>query len=217
MTRLALALIACGTALVPVLSSVPVHAQNAESWISGDTGNDNNLCNRVLPCKTLPGALAVTSANGQIRCIDPPAQTAAVATITKSVTIDCAEAIITCGADAITINVAGSVTDTLRTVRLRNLSINGIRHCPPVSGIRIVNAAVVSIEDVVVEGFASSALSLDSRLRRSGTNPRSAWASLRPCAAAASPTNEGALSPSARAAGRARGPDTPENRPRAEG
>jgi hypothetical protein len=162
MTRLALALIACGTALVPVLSSVPVHAQNAESWISGDTGNDNNLCNRVLPCKTLPGALAVTSANGQIRCIDPPAQTAAVATITKSVTIDCAEAIITCGADAITINVAGSVTDTLRTVRLRNLSINGIRHCPPVSGIRIVNAAVVSIEHVVVEGFGGRGI-VDAR------------------------------------------------------
>jgi hypothetical protein len=67
MTKLALALIACGTALVPLLSSAPAHAQR--TWVS-NTGADSNPCSRLQPCLSFRGALLKTPVNGEINCVD---------------------------------------------------------------------------------------------------------------------------------------------------
>jgi hypothetical protein len=166
MTRLALTLIACGTALVPLLSSAPAHAQlNARSWVSS-TGNNANPCCRALPCLTLDAALPNTAANGEINCVD--AISFGPLSIPQSVTIDCHETFAaitssTCGSGtAITINIPVSMTDPLRTVRLRNFSVggstNGTSRCAQ-NGIRIINAAVVSLENVVVHGFVQRGIS----------------------------------------------------------
>ncbi len=162
MTKLALALIACGTALASVLSSAPAHAQPTRTWVSS-TGADGNTCSRSQPCLSFAGALVKTPVNGEINCVDAGTfMFGAMLAITKSVTIDCHDvfAAITHCSDqlvpAIQINIAVSPGDPRRTVRLRNLNINGMAPgsgCGGVDGIRIENAAVVSIENVVVEGF----------------------------------------------------------------
>jgi hypothetical protein len=70
MTKFALALIACGTALVPILSAAPAEAQATRTWVSG-VGDDFNPCSRTAPCKTFAGALSKTAVHGEIDCLDP--------------------------------------------------------------------------------------------------------------------------------------------------
>jgi hypothetical protein len=119
-----------------------------------------------MPCANFFGALANTAVNGEINCVD--AGFFGVVTITKSVTIDCHgvfASIQTCPPfHAIVINIPPSPGDPLRTVRLRNLSLTGTTGGPDFprcgdKGIQIVNAAGVSIENVVVEGFVQRGIS----------------------------------------------------------
>jgi hypothetical protein len=157
MTKLALALIACGTALVPVLSSAPAHAQLFRTWVAS-TGNNANPCTRASPCETFAGALPATAVNGEVNCVDAGNFGPALS-ITKSVTIDCHDvfaAMTNCNSvPAITINIPVSAADPNRTVRLRNLNINGMGPTPLCgqNSILILSAAEVSIENVVVQGF----------------------------------------------------------------
>jgi hypothetical protein len=158
MTKLALALIACGTALVALLASAPAHAQLQRAWVSG-TGNDANPCTRAQPCATFNTALAATVVNGEINCVDSGVFGGAP-TITKSVTIDCQDVFALVGQTCTTgvnINIPVSASDPFRTVLLRNINIDGAviggEKCGAI-GVQIVNAAVVSIEGVKVEGWS---------------------------------------------------------------
>jgi Right handed beta helix region len=160
MTKLAIALIACGTALVTVLSSAPAHAQLSQTWVA--SFGSGALCSRAAPCASFETALANTTVNGKIYCVD--AGDFGQVSINKSVTIDCHDVFASmneCGV-VISINIPGNPADPLRTVRLRNLTINGssggMARCGP-KGILIQNAAVVSIENVVVEGFTQRGIS----------------------------------------------------------
>jgi Right handed beta helix region len=159
MTKLILALIACGTALVALLSSAPARAQVQRTWVAS-FGSNANPCTRASPCATFSTALANTAVNGEINCIDTGVFGFGLTLgITKSVTIDCHDAfaaIHNCNATpAITINIPVTAADPNRTVRLRNLSINGMGPNPNCgqNGILILSAAKVSIENVVVQGF----------------------------------------------------------------
>jgi hypothetical protein len=132
MTKLALALIACGTALVPLLSPAPTHAQGVRTWVSS-TGSDANPCTRASPCQAFAGALPNTTINGEINCVDAGffGGTAFNLVINKSVTIDCHDVFAGmsfCAAPmgGVVITIPVSQFDPLRTVRLRNLNINGI-------------------------------------------------------------------------------------------
>jgi hypothetical protein len=164
MTRFALALIACGTLLVPVLSPAPAHAQNARSWVAS-TGSDLNTCTRAAPCATFSGALANTVTNGEINCVDAGQFNTGSFIIDKSITIDCHDVLATIGQCAapppITINIPAGPGDPRRTARLRNLNFNGrgpVAECGQI-GLAIQNAAVVSIENVVVQGYNQRGIS----------------------------------------------------------
>jgi hypothetical protein len=130
--------------------------------VSG-TGDDANPCSRTAACKTFAGAISKTQVNGEINCLDPGGFGAL--TITKSITVDCREvfgSILNAGTNGI--NVAFDSfggADVRKTVRLRNININGVD--TGIVGIRItggavITAGVVIIEDCLIDGdFAGSA------------------------------------------------------------
>ena len=124
-------------------------AQATRTWVSG-VGDDVNPCSRTAPCKTFAGAISKTAARGEINCIDSGGFGAV--TITKSITIDCVgvlAGVLVSGANGIIVNALS--TDT---VILRNLDINGIG--AGLNGIRILSAANVHLENVVIYGFVQS-------------------------------------------------------------
>jgi hypothetical protein len=151
-----------------VLSTSLAHAQATRTWVSG-VGDDVNPCSRTAPCKTFPGAISKTAINGEIDVLDPGGFGAI--TITKSITLDGTlgagfGSILASGVNGVVINIAaGNANDPLRTVRLRNLSINGTGTSGTVgtrtglNGIRIIAADVVFIENVVVSDFSQRGIS----------------------------------------------------------
>ena len=131
-------------------------AQATRTWVSG-VGDDANPCSRTAPCKTFAGAISKTARNGEINCLDPGGYGAV--TITKSITIDCHEelaSILNSGTNGIIVAFDSfAAADTRKTVRLRNININGAD--TGVTGIRIIGGAVIAagvvlIEDCLVDG-----------------------------------------------------------------
>ena len=119
------------------------------TWVSG-VGDDANPCSRTAPCKTFAGAISKTATGGEIDSLDPGGYGAI--TITKSITIDGSggfASILASGTTGVIINGAGIV------VRLRRLHINGAGN--GLTGIRIINAAKVHIEDCAIFGFTAGA------------------------------------------------------------
>jgi hypothetical protein len=162
-----------GTTLALFAVSAPAHAQATRTWVSG-VGDDLNPCSRTAPCKTFAGAISKTFINGEIDCLDPGGYGAV--TITKSITIDCTStlgSILASGTTGVTISIAVNANDPFRTVRLRGLSINGsgasgtIGTRTGVRGVRILDAAVVEIEDTVISDFVTNGIS-DARTSTGG-------------------------------------------------
>ncbi|HKQ52302.1 MAG TPA: right-handed parallel beta-helix repeat-containing protein [Pyrinomonadaceae bacterium] len=143
-------------ALVVLILAANAAAQaQARSWVSG-VGNDADPCSFTAPCKTYSGAYNKTSMNGEISVKDTGAY--GTINIQKSITIDGHEnfaSTIASGTTGIIINITDPA-DTKKTVRLRNLNINGtggVTAGPGVVGIRILAADKVYIEDCLIEGF----------------------------------------------------------------
>lgn len=146
-----------GAVLAFLLPGTPAEAQATRTWVSG-VGDDANPCSRTAPCKTFAGAISKTARNGEINCIDPGGFGAV--TITKSITIDCHKvfaSILNSGTNGIVINFdAFQAADARKTVRLRNLNINGAD--TGLIGIRIIGAAAstgseVFIQDCLIDGI----------------------------------------------------------------
>jgi hypothetical protein len=149
------------TSLVFFLQAAPVHAQASRTWVSG-VGDDANPCSRTAPCKTFAGAISKTAVNGEINCLDPGGFGAV--TITKSITIDCHEvfaSILNAGTNGINIPFDSfAQADVRKTVRLRNLNLNGVN--TGLIGIRITGGAIITggavfIEDCLIDGNFSGA------------------------------------------------------------
>ncbi len=165
MTKLTLGVTVLGTMLLPCLYATSANAQATRTFVSG-VGNDADPCSRTAPCRTFAGAINKTFINGEINCLDPGGY--GTVTITKSITIDCHEifaSILASGTNGININVAaGNANDPLRTVRLRNLNINGTGASGTVGtrtglvGINIISAAAVFIEDMLVTDFTQQGI-----------------------------------------------------------
>lgn len=135
-----------------VLSSA-AQAQATRTWVSG-VGSDANPCSRTAPCKTFAGAIVKTAINGEINCLDPAGY--GVVTITKSITIDCEDtqgSILNTGSTGVTINLGAS--DTVKTVRLRGLSINGSGSdgITGLRGIQVISVSTGGVKLFVDEVF----------------------------------------------------------------
>src|SRR5215210_9295464 len=104
-------------------------AQATRTWVSG-VGDDVNPCSRTAPCKTFAGAISKTANNGIISTLDPGGFGAV--TITKAITIEGTKgqgygSILASGTTGVIINFDNftAVGETQKSVRLRNLNING--------------------------------------------------------------------------------------------
>ena len=131
--------------------AAPAHAQATRTWVSG-VGDDANPCSRTAPCKTFAGAISKPAVGGEINCLDPGGFGAV--TITKSITIDCTGtngSILAANFTGVIINAGGGV------VTLRNLQINGASTTTGV-GIRILAAAAVNVDHVVIENFGGTGI-----------------------------------------------------------
>jgi len=150
MRRIALLALAIGL-FTTLLASAPAHAQATRTWVSG-VGDDANPCSRTAPCKTFAGAISKTAAAGEINCLDPGGFGGI--TITKAITLNCSAtlgSILVSGTPGVTINAG--VTDK---VILRGLQITGVAGGTVTAGtigVRILVAAVVSIENCVITQF----------------------------------------------------------------
>jgi hypothetical protein len=156
MRRIALLAIAAGF-LTPLLASAPASAQATRTWVSG-VGDDVNPCSRTAPCKTFAGAISKTAIAGEINCLDPGGF--GTITITKAITLNCTGtlgSILASGVPGVTINATAAGSRVI----LRNLQINGIQGGPNTAGtigVRILAAAIVSIEDTVITQFAQQGI-----------------------------------------------------------
>jgi hypothetical protein len=150
-----------------LLCAGAAQAQASRTWVSG-VGDDVNPCSRTAPCKTFSGAISKTFINGEIDVLDPGGF--GTINITKSMTLDGTQgsgfgSILSSGVNAVIVNIAaGNANDPLRTVRLRNLALNGtgasgtIGTRTGINGIRIINALNVYVENVVISDFAQQGI-----------------------------------------------------------
>jgi hypothetical protein len=144
------------------------------TWVSG-VGDDANPCSRTAPCKTFAGAISKTAIGGEIDALDPGGFGAV--TITKSVTLDGSgtfASILASGVNGIVINGAGIV------VTIRGLAINGAGG--GLSGVRIVQADKVHIEDCVIFGFSGGVARGIDDLRSTGGTLTVTRTTVRDCA-----------------------------------
>jgi hypothetical protein len=166
MSKFRLTLTALAVIAFTVLASSSANAQATRTWVSG-VGDDVNPCSRTAPCKTYAGAISKTAVNGEISTLDPGGFGAV--TITKSITIEGTQgqgygSILHSGTTGVSIaydSFSGEAL-TQRTVRLRNLNINGSggsggNASSGLRGIRISGGAnsagsEVYVEDCVIDG-----------------------------------------------------------------
>ncbi|MFN0139721.1 MAG: hypothetical protein ACKVQW_06505 [Pyrinomonadaceae bacterium] len=140
-------------------AAVTTNAQATRTWVSG-VGDDVNPCSRTAPCKTFAGAISKTATNGEINCLDPGGYGAV--TITKSIIIDCEDtqgSILASGTNGVIINITAA-TDTRKAVKLRGLSINGAN--TGINGVRVLAASSVNLEEVVIYGFNTHGVSIET-------------------------------------------------------
>src|SRR5436853_2284979 len=142
--------IVVGTLFVLVSASA-ARAQATRTWVSG-VGDDANPCSRTAPCKTFAGAISQTAPDGEMNVLDPGGFGGV--TVNKSLTIDghpFEAGVLVSGTSGIT--VAAGTTDT---VTLRGLDIFGVSGA--ISGVRILTAANVNIEDSTIEHFNTAGI-----------------------------------------------------------
>lgn len=136
-----------------LLLAPSVFAQATRTWVSG-VGDDANPCSRTAPCKTFAGAISKTAAGGEISVLDPGGFGAV--TITKSMTINGAgtlASILFSGTNGVIVNGAGI------TVNLVDISFNGgTPSLPGVSGIRIIQAAHVSVSRCDIFNYSNAGI-----------------------------------------------------------
>jgi hypothetical protein len=152
------------TVMTLMVASV-ASAQATRTWVSG-VGDDVNPCSRTAPCKTYAGAISKTAVHGEISTLDPGGFGAI--TITKSITIEGTQgqgygSILHSATNGVSIAFDNftAVGETQKSVRLRNLNINGSGGSSAVNsglrGIRITGGAAssgseVNIQDCLIDG-----------------------------------------------------------------
>lgn len=157
-------------ALVALLIAGAASAQATRTWVSG-VGDDVNPCSRTAPCKTFAGAISKTATGGEISVLDPGGYGAV--TITKSIVLQTDGALASILHSAVNGVIVNCGTCT---VGLRNIRLSGAGTTIGTSAVRIVAAAKVTLEDVVIEtsnfgvDIATSAATQVSLLRTSIRN-----------------------------------------------
>jgi len=157
--------VSCGfaAAAIALAFASSANAQATRTWVSG-VGDDVNPCSRTAPCKTFAGAISKTARGGEISVLDPGGF--GNVTITKSITLNgtpgagFGSILVPAASTGVIINITDP-TDTLRTVRLNWLDINGAG--TGANGIRILNSGLsgstVVVENSFIDGFTARGIS----------------------------------------------------------
>jgi Right handed beta helix region len=158
MRKIALSIAVLGTILLPVLCTVPAHAQATRTWVSG-VGDDANPCSRTAPCLTFAGAITKTAAGGEIDALDPGGFGGL--TITKSITIDGGggqvASVMVSGNTGILVSAGATDIVTIRNVQFQGDLGNGSNGGGGV-GIGFNSGAMLSIDNCKFDGFTSGAI-----------------------------------------------------------
>ncbi len=143
-----------GSIVAAAVYAAPANAQATRTWVSG-VGDDVNPCSRTAPCKTFPGAISKTAANGEIDCLDPGGF--GQVTINKSITIDCGG--VTGGILSSLVNgviVNAGVNDR---IVLRNLNIQGVG--TGATGVRFLAGLHLTLENVRIQGTTGTGVDVN--------------------------------------------------------
>ncbi|MCA1578356.1 MAG: hypothetical protein LC794_13450 [Acidobacteria bacterium] len=150
------ALVACTLAF-----TVAAQAQATRTWVSG-VGDDVNPCSRTAPCKTFAGAISKTATGGEISVLDPGGY--GTLTITKAITVDGGTgsgwgSTLFSAVNGFVINITTNLaTDK---VILRNLSINGAGTTLGVDGVRFLDGAELTLENVSIFNFSGDGVEVN--------------------------------------------------------
>ena len=140
------------------------------TWVSG-VGDDFNPCSRTAPCKTLAGALSKTSTGGEINVLDPGGFGAV--TINKAITIDglgITGGNLASGISGITVNITATNLANDKVI-IRNLEINGNNSAGGHHGIRFLDGAELTVENVSISNFTGNGIHV-AQTQMSRTNLR---------------------------------------------
>ncbi|HEX8070733.1 MAG TPA: right-handed parallel beta-helix repeat-containing protein [Pyrinomonadaceae bacterium] len=146
---------ACAFLVFALACTSAAHAQASRTWVSG-VGDDANPCSRTAPCKTFAGAISKTADNGEIDALDPAGFGAV--TITKGMTIDGGAGQVAGIVSSPNSGIIINETSNTKAVTLRNLDINGLGS--GASGIRVLTARDVHIENVTVFGYTQHGIDI---------------------------------------------------------
>jgi hypothetical protein len=160
MRKIAVFIAALGTVLLPVLCTVPAHAQATRTWVSG-VGDDANPCSRTAPCLTFAGAIAKAAAGGEIDALDSGGFGGL--TITKSITIDggggVASVMASSGNNGITVSAGATDIVTIRNVQFQGDLGNGSSpNSAGLNGINFTSGAMLAIDNCKIDGFSNTGI-----------------------------------------------------------
>jgi hypothetical protein len=134
--------------LLLCLHATPAQAV-PETWVAGNGGGV--ACSRTAPCASFQVAHNATDPGGIIKCVD--AGSFSIATITKSITIDCTG---TNGGSVNALSNAIAVDGVDVVVTLRGLSIDGLG--TGTAGVRFVNGSALHIQNCSISGSTQAGI-----------------------------------------------------------
>jgi hypothetical protein len=137
--------------------AAPSHAVQ-RTFVSGASGVDSNPCSLSFPCRSFAAAMTFTDAGGEVIVLDSAGY--GPVAISQSVSIISPLGVYA-GISSFTGN-AIEINSLSSSVTLRGLFINGQGGT---TGVRITNATVVHIENVVVNGFTGNGIAVIDSLK----------------------------------------------------
>ena len=137
-------------ALVPIAAN----AQASRTWVSG-VGNDGNTCSRSSPCLTFAGAIAQTTAGGEINCLDPGGFGAV--TITKALTINCEAtlgSVLVSGTNGIVVQAGTNDVVTLKGLEFEGLNAG-------LNAVRFLSGKELHMHKFQIRNFTNSGIDIE--------------------------------------------------------
>lgn len=147
MQRQTLRIVVASMFVISMVTTQVAFGQSNRTWVSVN-GNDANTCDRATPCRTLSGALAKTSAGGEIDVVD--SGDFGSVTLNKTISVIAPGVLggIQVGSGtAITINAGAS-----DKIVLRGLTIDGLG--TGLDGVSFVAGGYLYVENCTINNFS---------------------------------------------------------------